>query len=48
MKKVTRKKILKKTKESQLEINMSFTYNKSYSLNLHVIYINLKICNILK
>ncbi len=27
---------------------MSFTYNKSYSLNLHVIYTNGKICNFSK
>ncbi len=40
MKKVASKKVLiKKIKKTQLEIQMSFTYNKSYSFNLHVIYI---------
>ncbi len=33
-----------KPKKSQLEIHMSFTYNKSYSLYLHVTYIIGKIC----
>jgi hypothetical protein len=48
-KKVTCKKILmKKTKKSQPEINMSFTYNKSFSLNLHVLYINGNICTFSK
>jgi len=40
--------MLKKPKKSQLEIHMSFSYNKSYSLNLHVININGKICNFSK
>ncbi len=34
-----------KTKKSQLDIHVSVTYNKSFSLNSQVIYTNAKICN---